>query len=265
MTLSQSSSIQSKALRKEIENVHYILIFNKPGTCIYGLNLSNKYHLEENLISGFCTAFMSFSKEMIGKNVRLIGMGNLNFLIFEYTLFNYGVLCKEKENLDMIKELVSKVNRLFQKYVTDNKINIRLENIYDKHLDNEIYNIVRSYYLHEYDVDTEKNLIAYLKSIKLPEELKGMILLSNKGHVVFSSLETENLMQYLKEIEFRVKICNNNILKLMYTSKDRDLIFSENIKDVYIIILVYESSLTRFGLAELVTHKISSKIRKILS
>ncbi len=264
MTVSDYYSTHSKALRKENDGIHYTLIINKLGTSIYGLNLSKKYKLEENLVSGLCTVFMSFSKEIIGKNVKLIGMGSINFLIFEFKYFNYGILCKEKETLDVIKEIISEVDELFQKYVLEKKINIRLENIYDKLLDQEIYNIVRGYYWREYDLDLEKRLIKYLESVMQLEELKGIILLSNKGQVVFSSLKTDNLMQYLKEIEFRVKICNNNILKLIYTSKNDDLIFSENLKDLYILILVFESTYIRFGLAELLTNKISSKIKSIL-
>jgi hypothetical protein len=69
---------------------------------------------------------------------------------------------------------------------------------------------------------------------------------------------------FLKELEFRVKICNNSILKMFYTSKNGELIFSEYLFDLYIIILIFDSKI-RFGIAEFYLQKLVKKIEDVFS
>ena len=71
----------------------------------------------------------------------------------------------------------------------------------------------------------------------------------------------ENL---LKEIDFRVKIWNNSILKLFYTSKRNELIFSDYIEDLYFIILIFNIN-TKIGVAEYYLKKIVVFFRKTLN
>ena len=72
------------------------------------------------------------------------------------------------------------------------------------------------------------------------------------------------LKKFLKQVDFRVKICNNSILKLFYTSRDNELILSEYINDLYFIILIFHAK-TKFGVAEFYLQKIVSKICIILN
>jgi len=72
------------------------------------------------------------------------------------------------------------------------------------------------------------------------------------------------IRRFLKEVDFRVKIFNNSILKLFYTSKNNELIFSENIRDIYIIILIFDTKI-RFGMADLYLQKVVKMITDILN
>ena len=68
---------------------------------------------------------------------------------------------------------------------------------------------------------------------------------------------------FLREVDFRVKICNNNILKLFYTSKNGELIFSEYVGELYLVILVFDANI-KFGMAEYYLHKLVNYIKGLL-
>ena len=72
------------------------------------------------------------------------------------------------------------------------------------------------------------------------------------------------LKNFLKEVEFRVKIYNNSILKLFYTFKDNRFIFSEYVQNKYFIILVFNSHV-RFGVAEHYLTRIVDSVKNLLS
>jgi len=65
--------------------IHNLFIFNKSGICIYGLNLTNLYPIEqEQLISSYFTALMSFTKELIGDKIKTVEMGGeIKLVVFE--------------------------------------------------------------------------------------------------------------------------------------------------------------------------------------
>ena len=99
---------------------------------------------------------------------------------------------------------------------------------------------------------------------QLNNDINGVILLTNRGKVIFSSINDIILKRFLKEVDFRVKISNNSILKLFYTSKNNELIFSENIRDIYIIILIFDAKI-RYGMAEFYLQKVVKMITDILN
>lgn len=264
MTLFGTAVPNHEIIRSDCQmNIHYLLIFNKSGTCLYARNFSKYYNLEENLITGFCTAFMSFSMEMIGRQIKSIEMGSDKFVLFEKEQFHYGLLCNSIGNLALLEEIIEKINICFDNYIKTNKVNIRLKVIYDKELDIKVDSILREMLNKDYNLEKEKKIVDYLRELTLNEEIKGIFLLLDNGKIVYSSLNKGNLKVFLKEIDFRVKICNNSILKLFYTSKNNELIFSEYIEDLYIAILVFDIN-TKFGVAGFYIQKLVEYIEKIL-
>ncbi len=77
MGIPDHSAIVSRTERTpEKFKIHNLFIFNKSGICIYGLNLTNLYPIEqEQLISSYFTALMSFTKELIGDKIKTVEMG----------------------------------------------------------------------------------------------------------------------------------------------------------------------------------------------
>jgi hypothetical protein len=198
---------------------------------------------------------MAFTNELIGNKIKTMEMGNeVKFVIIEKDLLYYGLLCDSVENIIFLEDIVSKVHFKIIEYVKKNDISLEFEQINDEVLDKKIVNLIEETLSSEFDLDREEKIINYLKDISLNSDIKGIILLTNKGKLIYSSLNTMNINTFLKEIEFRVKICNNSILKLFYTSKNNDLILSEIVSESYLLILIFDINI-KFGLAEFYLNK----------
>ena len=145
-------------------------------------------------------------------------------------------------------------------YVIKNKIKTDLEYVYDEHLNYLIEDIIKEPFNNEIDILKQKEVMDIIIDFKSNEDIKGLILLTHRGNVIYSSIDDNMLKPFLKEVDFRVKISNNSILKLFYTSKNKELIFSENVNDLFIIILIFESNI-KFGMAEFYLRKVVRKIK----
>jgi len=266
MGIPDHSTLVSKIKRApEKLSIHNLFIFNKSGICIYGLNLTNLYPIEqEQLISSYFTALMSFTKELIGDKIKTVEMGSgIKLVVFEKRGLYYSLLCSTIENLELLEAIIAKIHSKFLDYVNKNKIKTDLEYVYDEHLNYLIEDIIREPFSSEFDLKKEGAITKYLKEFQQSADLNGAILLTNRGKVIFSSFNDTSLNRFLKEVDFRVKISNNSILKLFYTSKNNELIFSENIRDIYILILIFDTKI-RFGMAEFYLQKAVKKITDVL-
>jgi hypothetical protein len=136
--------------------------------------------------------------------------------------------------------------------------------VYDDVLDADIDKIITEVFNDEFNLSKEKEIIDFLNTMELSDEIKGIILLTNKGKVIYSTFNKVEMQKFLREVDFRVKITNNSILKLFYTSKNNELIFSDYIDDLYFIILVFSID-TKFGVAEYLLSKTSNFIKKSIS
>ena len=233
------------------------------GICLYAKNFTNSYSMDTNLISSFFAALMSFTKEVIGNKFQTIEMGNAKFIIFYKKSFFYGLLCNSDENAIFLETLVSKINSQFVRYITQNKINTEIQYVQDKELDMIFEKIVNDEFNAEYNQHKEAKITEFLKNMVLNDEIKGILLLTDKGNLIYSSLKRSISNSFLKEVDFRVKICNNSILKLFYTSKNKELILSEYVAELYFIILIFDIN-TKFGIADYYLHKAVKKIETFL-
>lgn len=265
MTIPENSLLSRIKRSSEILSIHNLLIFNRSGICIYGISFTDLFRLEqEQLISSYFTALMSFTNELIGDKIKALEMGGgVKLTIFEKNNLIYGLLCDTDENLIMLENIISKLHVKFIKYVKKNHIKTDLEYIYDDDLDNLVKEIIKEMSSKEYDVEKEEKVIKYLKSIKPNDQLNDIIFLTDGGKILYSSSRNKT-SQTLKEVDFRIKVYNNSILKLFYTSKDNELIFSEYFNEKYLIVLVFDLK-TKFGVAEFYLNKIVSKITEFLN
>ncbi|MFW9969979.1 MAG: hypothetical protein ACFFDF_07240 [Candidatus Odinarchaeota archaeon] len=244
-------------------NIHNIFIFNNSGICFYGKNFTDYFQVEKNLVSPFITALMSFSKEMIGKKFKTIEMGDVKFVIFEKGAINYNILCDTIENEVFLEEAINKINQRLIVYMRKKKIDINKQNVYDGVFNEIIEESIEEAFSNDFNLKTEEQIIEYVKDLVLMDEIDGVILLTDRGKVVHSSYNKIYLKNFLKEVEFRVKIHNNSILKLFYTFKDKKFIFSEYVQNKYFIILVFKSHV-KFGVAEHYLARIVESLKSLL-
>ncbi|MFX0001086.1 MAG: hypothetical protein ACFE9Q_03625 [Candidatus Hodarchaeota archaeon] len=245
-------------------NIHNIFIFNRSGVCFYGKNFTDYFKVEKNLVSPFITALMSFSKEMIGKKFKTLEMGDVKFVIFEKGSLNYNILCDAIENENFLGEKISKINKQLFTYLIKNKIDIDKQIVFDSKLIEVIEEIIDDAFSNEFNLKIEEQIIKYMKKVTGFDDIDGTIVLTDRGKVIYSSYNKINLKNFLKEVEFRVKIHNNSILKLFYSLKDNSFIFSEYVQNKYFIILVFDSHV-KFGMAEHYLTRIVNSVKKILS
>lgn len=248
----------------ENTNLHNLFIFNRSGICFFGKNFTNYFKMEKNLVSPFITALMSFSQEMIGKKFRTIEMGDVKFVIFERGKLNYNILCDSIENEMYLEEIISKIDKRLSNYLDKEKINIDLGIVFDSKLNEVIDNVIDDVLSNEFILNSEVKIIEYLKDLKLIDDIDGAILLTNRGKVIYTSYNKIDLKIFLKEVDFRVKIYNNSILKLFYTFKDKRFIFSEYIQNKCFIILVFNSH-AKFGVAACYLNQVVNNVKKLLS
>ncbi|MFW9894186.1 MAG: hypothetical protein ACFFD7_00100 [Candidatus Thorarchaeota archaeon] len=245
-----------------ISLIHNLFVFNKSGVCFYGRNFTDYIDVEKNLISPFITALMMFAKEMIGKPFKTIEMEDIKIVIFEKNSIYYSVLCDTFENLTFLDGIISQISEKLNKYLIKNRININAEIIYDNELNKTIEEVILKALRPKFDSKQEKKVVKLLKEVKTYDDIDGIILLTDRGKILYSSFGKVDLTSFLKEVEFRVKIYDNSILKLFYTLEDK-FVFSEYLLDTYFIILVFNSNV-RFGLAEHYLTQIVNKTKKIL-
>ena len=246
--------------------IHNLFIFNRAGICIYGLNFSHAYTIEqEQLISSYFTALMSFTKELIGDKIKTVEMGGgIKLVVFEKGGLFYCILCASFENVILLEEIIDKIHTIFIEYIRKNDVKIDIEYIHDENLNFIVEDIIRDTLSKDFDLSKEEAILEYFEGIQNYDEIHGCILLTDRGNVIYSSLREIELKRFLKQVDFRVKICNNSILKLFYTSRDNELILSEYINNLYFIILIFQAK-TKFGVAEFYLQKIVSKIGTILA
>ncbi|MFW9783481.1 MAG: hypothetical protein ACFFFB_14455 [Candidatus Heimdallarchaeota archaeon] len=268
MTSPENSSVISKIKRSsEILSIHNLLVINRSGICIYGISFTDVFRLEqEQLISSYFTALMSFTKELIGDKIKTLEMGGgVKLIILEKGTLYYALLCDVHENPIILERIISRVNVKFMKYVKKNHIKTGIEYIYDDQLDQIIKHIIKEMSSSDYNLEKEDKVIKYLKMIQSNDEISELVFLTDGGKILYSTARNKiSLKKVLKEIDFRIKICNNSILKMFYTSKDNELIFSEYFNENYLIILIFDTK-TKFGVAEFYLHKIVAKIRELLN
>ena len=262
--IAEKDPVNTKVIRSiNKSTIHNLFLFNKSGICLYGRNFTNYYQMENNLITSFFTALASFTKEVIGNKFKNIEMGNVKFVIIQKNILHYAILCDTIVNIILLENIISKINTHFVDYITKNNVNITIEHIRDENLNATIDDIIKETNSTEFDLIKEEKIIDYLNNISFNDDLEGILLLTDKGKVIFSSMKGIDLRDFLREVDFRVKICNNSILKLFYTSKNNQLIFSEYVNDLYFVILIFDINM-KFGVAEYYLHKIVKYIKDVL-
>ena len=255
-------SIFTNDIDKSIDliNIHYLFVFNRAGICLYSRNFTNVYRMNDNLLSAFCSALISFSIEMVGKKLKIVDMNSVKIIIFQKDIFFYGFLCHSNQNLNLLRDYVKEIDNCIRDYVIKKKININVECIHDEDINKFIDNLIRDK-INKNNIQKEKKILKYLKDFHLKNEIEGIVLLTNKDRIVYSSLKPTKLKILLNQLDFRIKIYDNSILRLFFTS-DKELVYTEYIDNSYFVILIFDIK-TKFGIAEYLSRKLINSLKEI--
>ena len=255
-------SIFTNDINKSIDliNIHYLFVFNRAGICLYSRNFTNIYRMNDNLLSAFCSALISFSIEMVGKKLKIVDMNSVKIIIFQKDIFFYGFLCHSNQNLNLLRDYVKEIDNCIRDYVIKKKININVECIHDEDINKFIDNLIRDK-INKNNIEKEKKILKYLKDFHLKNEIEGIVLLTNKDRIVYSSLKPTKLKILLNQLDFRIKIYDNSILRLFFTS-DKELVYTEYIDNSYFVILIFDIK-TKFGIAEYLSRKLINSLKEI--
>jgi len=264
VTIENSSKIDDSINKFQDEiNIHYFFIFNNAGMCLYARNYTNKYKMEDNLITAFCSALISFSLEMVGKKVKTIDMENLKIIIIQRDNLFFGFLSDSHVNLLLLEDYVNKIDIRVRKYIKESGININFQNVHHDTINSFVDNLVQNNGYCIENKTKEYSIIRYLIDFIHNNKLEGLILLNNKGNIIYSSLKSAKLAELLKDLDFRIQICNNSILKLFYSSQN-ELIYSGYINEYYFIVLLFDIKVSTLGMAEYSLKKVIKNINSIL-
>jgi len=265
LTLKEQSKLMSKIRRYPINmGIHNLFIFRKSGICIFGKNFTQRYKIEENLISAFFTAIRSFTQEVVGEKVKIIEMGHLKFAIIKRERYYYGFLCDKNENMLILNDITKKIHNEYITLIKRHNITKKIEHIKNINFDKKIDKIIEKILSTEYDIKKEEKIIDQFKKFSNHHEVNGTILLTNKGRVIFSSLKSNELTKLLNEVNFRIKSHNNSIVKMCYNYKSGDIILSENVNDLYFVIFLFNNK-TSLGLADYYLNKAVQLIKTTIN
>jgi hypothetical protein len=181
--------------------------------------------------------------------VKKIEMGPLKFTIIKREEYYYGLLCNKNENMLILDDIIEKIHAVYMAEIKLHHINKNVDYIKNLKFDKIIDKIIEKILSTEYDIEKEEKIIKRFKKFSNYDEINGIILLTNKGRVIYSSLKSNELIKLLNEVDFRVKSHNNAIVKMYYNYKSGDIIISENIDDLYFVILLFNNSIS-LGLAD---------------
>lgn len=112
-------------------------------------------------------------------------MGDVKFVIIQKNSINYALLCDNIVNILFLEDIVSEINTHFVNYISKNNVNINIESVRDENLNEIIGRIIRDTNRNEFDLLKEEEIIEYLKTIKLNDEIEGIILLTDIGKIIF--------------------------------------------------------------------------------
>lgn len=246
------------------KNIHNLFIFNEAGLCLYNRSFTDVYDIgDKQLMTGFFTALRAFTMEFIKTPFKTLEMGNVKLAVIKKNAMYYGLLCDSIEHPVLLEDIISKIDKQFFEYVEKNNVNIASQFVNDKNFNKTVDEIIEEPFSSEFDPSKEERIIDELSDLIIYNDILGIALLTDKGKILYSSLSQKDLKNFLKEIGFRVKVCNNNILKMFYTSKNNDLIFSEYVEDLYFVILIF-SATTKMTVSNFYLQKAVKIIKKHL-
>ncbi len=249
--------------------IHSLFILNKAGVCLYSENFSEEFKFNVNLLTPFFSAIISFSQNLVNRDLEELEMSGLRFIFEIKKEFVFVILADVSDSILFISSRLIRIIKIFSSYYKESddifKDSRELE---DPELDKQINSIIRG----EEDLTKSSNfylkVIDYFNNLSFQDEILGGALLSTDGDLVYTSLPSEILLGSIKELEIRFMTGALHLPELYYSLEDGQKIFSKIIEHKegrgYYMVLYFDKSIP-LGLAHMSMTKIAKQIETLIS
>ncbi|MHA1143781.1 MAG: hypothetical protein ACTSRW_03520 [Candidatus Helarchaeota archaeon] len=222
-------------------------ILEKKGTCIFHQTFSviDKKKVEADLISGFFSAMLLFSKEITDKRLEILELENVRLIFIESKLDNleyiFVAFVDENESTAQVQDILRRISeKFFQNFGTKLKAwnrNTELFTGFEKQIE---LIIIKA------DIDRFMLIEKLEEIIRIKEKsrLEGLAIFTNKGDLMISNIELKQpLKSYLTraiECQWKTGVA---ITRSILTYEGR-LLFIEPISDYLLAAILMKQNVS---------------------
>ncbi|MGQ4872770.1 MAG: hypothetical protein ACP6IY_01725 [Promethearchaeia archaeon] len=245
-------------------NIHYLFILKKNGVCVYSRNFTNEFDLQEQLITPFFSAILSFSQNLISRDLEELEMSGLRFIFKIEEEFIFVILADSSVSILYISSRLKMISEIFYKFFNSLDDMDKHREIESPQLDEEIDLIITG--MEDLGDVFYNKVINLFEGLIFENEIIGAALLTSKGNVIYSSLPHDILVSSLKELEIRFMTGAITLPEMFYSLENGQKVFSKIVyhhrRDMhFFIVLLFDKNIP-LGMADIMLHKVGNRITK---
>jgi predicted regulator of Ras-like GTPase activity (Roadblock/LC7/MglB family) len=241
--------------------IHYFLILKRTGENVYK-KCFGKIDLDETIVSGFFSAFFTFTQKLYGADLEDIEFGPYRML-FEF-VGNELILAMLFDKSDSIINTQQKLIKLKkivkQTYGETIKSNVCKTEDFEG-LDEIVDNFISNSQECEISDATKSNCISILEKFKSSNEIIDCCLLSMNGTPLTNEINKEFLNLVVGQMDAFWKFKNKILDQVILSYEDRYIILHKINEDFTLAGLFRRN--TPIGMATYLTEDVAGKIARI--
>lgn len=209
-------------------------------------------------MSGFFSALIEFTKEIVNEELDIIDMAKKRFVIVRHENLLFVALVDSTEAVSSVRWNLTKLKDRFCEQFSDL---LSCETIVDTKdfAGLGISKIFRTKVFFG-EVKSLKDFEELLKSIEEMNEVKGCALLTETAAPIINKMDQKTLLSVVKHIEVHWEAGSHDFVKMIYYIEDQT-VFLISYYQVILAILFRKG--TPLGMAELIIDDISKKVENI--
>ncbi|MHA1144281.1 MAG: hypothetical protein ACTSRW_06045 [Candidatus Helarchaeota archaeon] len=240
--------------------VYYdIWILDSSGLCVFHKPFDHR-KFDTDLITGFFSALIQFTKEVVNEHLDILDMTKKRFVIHRAKNLILVALVDSSAAISSVRENLIKLRDVFLKNFGENwyetwdgniklfhEIGPAIDEIFEK---KEIFG----------EIESREEFQKLLHSLNEMNEVKGSALLTETGSPIISYLNAEVLLSVVKHIEVHHEARAHSIKKMIYEMESETIVLVGFWK---LVLAILFRKGTPLGMAELIIEECSKKIEKI--
>jgi hypothetical protein len=251
--------------------IHSLFILQESGVGIYSRHFSEEFKdLQTNLVTPFISAIISFSERVMSKNLEVLEMRELRFVLRKEKDYIFVILSDTGENLlfinSRLEKLVDLFFRVYEQLIKEDSYERGVQFINDPKFNDLVSSLIEG----KHDVDqithhkNYQNIINYFSDLISEREILGSALLTNKGTIIYSSLTDDALLRAMRELEIRYMSGTFDMPELFYTLGNGQKICERIISYknfINLLLIIQFTKETTLGMMDYMAETIVEKIK----